>query len=519
MILQHLLIKFYQSFLTEGTNEIQKLITNPREEPFITYKRYLQDAARLSSQDHNLFRDYKADLMKEAQLAYISREAENIRRRMHAKDVEVFSVSASEYINWLDPLRFKEPQIEASVTGIPSLRLFLLGLTAEENYQDLYDHVYEVLADSEERLRLILQKFTEDDGYAVMREYLTVQVPVLRDNLSGLATTLPSRFVGKPWTWYETGQIAESLKALIESYQQPKYYHATFSKMLRENGIPNGGAAAGQNMNDAILKKVKPYLKRWKTTMLPKVEHLASLLDAPVQAMLNEIKEQMDHTPSNPLLKGRAYDALNKTTRRIGIAHGRMLTRLEGSVKANYLRFATENDIHCTIAREMKPVYQRVSQMRIGAKRRVGIYSDQREELVRSLTTSNDSDVLRKPLVRKLEDELVKRQNILWKGILKSSHADVMALFADFVRITEDLLENETYMSSEHKRIRQQLSQLLPEFERAMRDIQGQFPGTEAQRANKRTRRDATPAYRVGSASTSSVRSPRSRLSSVKEDE
>lgn len=76
-----------------------EIINNIDEEPFVFIKACLATAAKWTAEDPALVLAYKKDMIKEAQLAYIRREAGQVRDQMLTKGVEVFSVSAGHYMN------------------------------------------------------------------------------------------------------------------------------------------------------------------------------------------------------------------------------------------------------------------------------------------------------------------------------------------------------------------------------------------------------------------------------------
>lgn len=201
-----------------------------------------------------------------------------------------------------------------------------------------------------------------------------------------------------------------------------------------------------------------------------------------MQAFLHEVLHRFDQTPADPDLKRRANEALRKTTRRIGIAQGKLMATLGSSVRGTYLHFATVNDVHCPIARQMKSIYIRVAQMDVG-KERVG--DCKREELTRSITqiTRMEDSVL-----DAMHVQIISRQTKGWQYTCETFVSEVLQLLQDFAVVTQNLVAKDDHESDKHLQVRKKLSRHIPEFQRALFEIQAQFPGTGAQRVTEKAR-------------------------------
>lgn len=270
------------------------------------------------------------------------------------------------------------------------------------------------------------------------------------------------------------------------------------------------GKLAGRNFNEEILRQYRTQLKQWRKSTKSKAEELGLLIDQPVQALLHNVQHRFDQTPADPDLKRRANEALRKTMRRMVTAQGRLIESLESSIRETYVYFTTEQDIHSPIAREMKLVYLRVAQMNERQKNRM-VY--QREELSRSLTqTTRVGDSIIDTMHRKI----VNRQTQGSESACETYATEVLQPLEDFATVTQNLLANKDQESTEHLRVRKKLCRHIPEFQRALFEIQAQFPGTEARRVFKKTR--LTPNMPIRP-STSQTRREGSRTAAVKHDE
>ncbi|KAJ8106416.1 hypothetical protein OPT61_g9549 [Boeremia exigua] len=358
------------SFLTTSSAESIKLINSISEEPFTSIKTNLEEATKLDAEDPELVQTYRKSLIKDAQLAFIRREASRVQQELLAKGkcVEVFSVSAGQYMDWREHLRVENPLWEPEVTGIPSLRCFLLTLPAEASYQNLTDHVFEVLSDINDQVSRVLKKFEDDDAYAGLRTRLKQQVLELLTQLKELSDSLPHNSIPRVWDEGEKQTIMKSLEAVVDAWRYPQVHWTSFRKMLRENGTPINGKLQSKNLNEEVQSQYKGQLKQWREKARKKTKELVLLLDDPVQDLLQDTQHRFDRIAADPELKQRANEALRKAIRRILIAREKFETDLKSSVKENYLLFTTEHDVYCPVAREMKSIYSHVSGIGVGVK-------------------------------------------------------------------------------------------------------------------------------------------------------
>lgn len=108
---------------------------------------------------------------------------------------------------------------------------------------------------------------------------------------------------------------------------------------------------------------------------------------------------------------------------------------------------------------------------------------------MRTINTDNNGHAA---LIDTIPYQVKNRQCEKWQAISEDFTTDVLARLHDFARIMQDLLENEVYMSDEHKSIRKQLSNQLPDFTKSFHEVSRMFPGAKAQHVSKRARRFPT---------------------------
>jgi hypothetical protein len=458
------------SVLQQLVNEIRRSLNTLTESPFPELKSLLADGtAKRGNGDASHIRAYKEYILKEARRAYIEREAAVVQQQMQAKGVEVLSVSARQYALCVDPLQDEEPKISPEATGIPALRRYLFSVPAQTNYRALHHHVFETLPDLVVQIKRILEKFSNDEDYARMRVLVIEQVAKLRDVLESLARSLPSEHVATPWTAIEKHTIISALTSVIQKLSHPTVVYSTFSKMLRENGIPVNGKALGRNLNEEVLTTMSSYIETWNIEMMTRIETLAGKLESPLDILQRNVKDCIGDFSGNPDLRQAADDALDRTSRRLGIAHGKLSAALTSTLRENYLHFTTETNIECPFAQELRPIYQDTLQQQAGK----GAYARKRTYLSHAVTYEPDQATA--TFVDRMESQIIKRQVDAWSHCCDDFVKEVIALLEEFERITQELLDDEAHTMPEFVQAQEQLRASLPLFEQRLQMLQEQF--------------------------------------------
>jgi hypothetical protein len=348
---------------------------------------------RQSTGDKSFARAYRDYLLKEARRAFIEREANIVRLSMHEKGVDVLPVSATEYQSHLGCEDADEqPKISPEATGLPQLRRYLFHLPAQTNFRTLRHHVFETLPDIVGRIQRINKKFESDGGSEHMRQKFDENLPGLRKIFAGLAESLPDECVTKPFTQHEIDTyINPRLEQFVSDLCTSKgVYYQTFSKMLRENGIPTNGSGLGRNLNNEILNTMVQSINAWHVSMQGKTCEIAERLDEPSKAVLKALREHIQSSRSNREVTNRVNALLDTTIRRLGISYGKLTVRLLNELREIHLRHSTEVNVKCPIAMEMKYVYRTVILEHLGQPG-TGSYNRQRTHLLKCLTIP-DSD-------------------------------------------------------------------------------------------------------------------------------
>lgn len=403
---------------------------------------------------------------------------------MQDKGVDILAVSASEYHLCLGAEFAEEdderPKLSPEATGIPRLRHYLFHLPAQTNFRTLHHHVFETLPDIAGQIQRIIEKFEDDDRYTEMREHLQQQLSHIRTSIEALAASLPNERVAGPFA--EPGTeicINSRLAQFVQTLGSPLVYYPTFSKMLRENGIPTNGKGLGRNLNNDILSTMIEFLNRWHNTMQGHTDDIAVKIDEPLQAVFRTLRIHVQTYDGNAELKSRASELLDTTIRRVGMAYGKLAALLQTKLREVYQFYTTEANVQCPIALEMKDIYRTVLLGQLNQPGQ-GSFSRQRAHLLQCLLTP---DWPKQTLPNVIEEKVVRALVQTWKQCCQQYVTETMGLLQSFAQAMKDMCDNGQLLTSNHRRVRQQLDAILPNFETQLDQIQRQFHAAEAKHA------------------------------------
>jgi hypothetical protein len=354
------------------------------------------------SEDEGLLDLYKQQLLKAARLAYIRHEARIIKKHMRSHGVEVISTSASQYQLCKKKRRDEEPKLDIEATGIPALRMVILMLPTTTNLRTLHSHIFETLPDVVSKIKHLQTKFDDEEVYVKLRNSIGTEIGALRARHTALEDTLVHECVVEPW---DTTDLKQSITCDIELVVDADHINKqmpfqTFAKMLREDGIPLNGKAAGKNLNQEIHEPIEPDVWTWKERMLSQADDLAVQFVAPVEALLKATRNDLNASSGDPLLKQSVMNALHITMGRIENSLDTLKADLLSDIHETVFKFTTETNIYCPVASIMKPLYQYTLQRRQTLKRKP-IYLPMREELYKETVESSY------PLLNKFADEMI----------------------------------------------------------------------------------------------------------------
>jgi hypothetical protein len=99
---------------------------------------------------------------------YISKDLTSKLTDRTKTSVEIFHVSASEYMQWIarDKIRFSDqPTLSPEKTGIPAIRQLLYSLPAQKNLDDARKHIYSTLPAFIEKVNRVVVDSDRDVGF------------------------------------------------------------------------------------------------------------------------------------------------------------------------------------------------------------------------------------------------------------------------------------------------------------------------------------------------------------------
>jgi hypothetical protein len=462
-----------------------------------------------NTEDVDILQEQLDIVIRQATVAYIKREERIAREEMREKGIAVFSASATTYLAWRNRMRRKDPLMDPQTSGIPALRRFFFGLPAKTNFKNYYDHVYKDLPAFRRRAGRALEKHTEDEYYAKMRKDLELEIPILKNYLGEVVELQLQQTIAQPWSSSEEKQIVGGIKRLVaEDWKHPHIFYNGFRRMIRDNGIPVDGTYSGRNLNEELLGTMSKHIDSWHTTMTDRAEPLAQAVNKPVQDLLNMVEQCINTCSAGPSLKKAASDALIDVWAEIEEAYDSMLSELQENLQENHLRFTTEIDITCPIAEAMKPRYKRAQDEKFILTGK-GIYNRVRNVLRDAMLkparhNAKLPELERiKPLIHSLKEQLMSRQNDVWKAACGTFISDTIEHLQGFSRSAEGFLENEAFITEAHKKAREQLKDLLVNFDTSLKEVQAQFKDVGDQPPEKKVKIESEegPASKVSPAS------------------
>lgn len=316
--------------------------------------------------------------LREAKQSYIRFKKACIERKMRETGLIVFATSPSAYSQATGIFSKDDPVLDESESGIPALRRHLYGLPADANYQSYYNHVFVTLPELIRQAEPIMEKHTEDESYATMRSELERDIPLLIQRLRTLGVSRVNGLITRLWSSTQAVDINRAIEQHINlMWVHREIRHPGFLKMLREVGMPINGKYAGHNWNNELLDLMQEYITGWHEKMKPHALQLLTDLAEHIKEFLRKLEAVIASTSVEATLKTRAMEALNNTSNRIAGCSNDFMIRLEADLRGTWLKFTTEDDIHCPIARIMRPIYAHALDPRVTGSGR-GIYARQR---------------------------------------------------------------------------------------------------------------------------------------------
>ncbi|KAF2709597.1 hypothetical protein K504DRAFT_533941 [Pleomassaria siparia CBS 279.74] len=433
-------------------------------------------------------------LIQQAQLAFVGQRAQEAEEAMRHKfededkdPIHVFSISASMYLDWLKCHQKDRPILTAQSTGIPALRKFLLGLTAQGNWDAYRDHVFQKLPYFLDKVRRIVHHENKDNAYVVLR-------PKFKDVVANLMNKHQSAFkkfldysILPVWTdssLKEDRQIA--INGQVHDWGVDSHW-STYRKLLREHGIVAKTVArkyrkenkdgvvpafAKINWNEELSEELRPDMSTWKAKMTQGVTSFARQLEKSTAEECEAVSTVILHSSLTRAHKEIAMKEWKKCKRMVLVQARRTEGLLNDAVNATYQYATTETDIRCMLVKVNANVYDEVSSM----PEQSNWLGNQKIRLEAAMRDADDN-------CHTLLDRISKEVRKSAKRHLQTTFANLMTeLVLDFDLFDEHIGEHlvqDYELTSHDRQIRDCLRAQLQDWDAQMANLQYAFHALE----------------------------------------
>ncbi|KAH7126594.1 hypothetical protein B0J11DRAFT_505324 [Dendryphion nanum] len=430
---------------------------------------------------------YNLYLKKTAQCAFVHERATHIEKAMRSKfkdldqdPINVLSVSASSYINWMKTRQKERPILSPEMTGIPGLRRFLCGLTEEDNERNYHNHITNTLGAIIERIERITDE-KKDNAYGIIRPEFLQLVASLQDKQQAIMVDFLENNICRLWgAPSQKESRMESIQALVTHWGDSVRWN-TFNKVLREKGIVKKTQAASYaskggtiNWNNEICEDMHPDLLLWKAKMTQAVVYLAHIMESTIKKTCDEVRLSIENSSLVPDLKMVASEEWNKRQQKIHEKSSQFQPLFRQHIDTVFKTASLETDTRFTLAMLNAPVFEKVHKM----PHQSNWYTEQRKALVKEIT-AQDSDG--RTVLDKVSD-----------SVYESTKASLATAFTNFTdnlfhefkifdqHISERLPPDYEILNLPDRYIRSMLRGLLPELKRDSRELSRPFVGVDS---------------------------------------
>lgn len=423
--------------------------------------------------------------MQLAQRTFVKQRARAIEQKMCDRfmdedphPIKVFSVSASTYINWLKVRQRERPILTPEMTGIPALRQFLLGLSADDNYKSYKEHVRVKLTMFLEKIRRISYNEKKDDAYVIIRPRFQQLLSRLRNTLEVAFDEFIQERVNKVW---EGGVAKEqrqtSLLRIVSEWGNGVAWN-TYSKVAREKGIVARTQAkkyvqpekryGSINWNEELSVDILPDIGSWKRRMTHAVVSLARDINTHTLDTCEEILAFITGSNLQQELKNIAVGEWSKHQTLILARSKHCEKLLRDSIQLTYRFATTETDIRCMLARVNWQAYERVADTPRGR----GVSQAQRDRMYTAMKEPNEKG---KTLIDRISSMVRKEA----KKNLCTACDSVLKEIVSGLQLFDDHIDKRLpadYALSDHDfELRSRLKELLPQLETRVQHLGGEF--------------------------------------------
>lgn len=442
-------------------------------------------------QADDLHESYRQHLLRVAECAWAHIEAEmaaETMKEIHGDQLKVFAITAREYTIGMKGDRKTDPKFVPEMTGIPAFRRSLRLITAEQNFKNALELIFQSMPGLAEKAHRISKKYLDNAGNVQMRRKSKNTFQRIKNDLQNHIADAFPRIVPRIWLW-EKSDIELRVKHAISKWSTRVKWQ-TFKKTARENGIPVGSrseAYQGRNVNwnKDLLHAIeavpgvggqyeRPPVQQWKNQVLGNATRFISLIQPLIASFFDDMQDIIDYSSSEPELKKRTRAAWERTERNIRRLLEEFPASFAGTIMSAFRYATTEEDVNCMIAELNAGIYQSVASVPSGD----GLYKRMRDKLSLALT---NPDCNGKTFLDRYEDAAKERMKNNLCTTISNFQTGFIAELDEFTIITEQFLWKEDNQTLEHCKLIDRLKVALPKFEKQLLELQRMFPGCNYQ--------------------------------------
>ncbi|KAF2007389.1 hypothetical protein P154DRAFT_614772 [Amniculicola lignicola CBS 123094] len=425
---------------------------------------------------------YQEYLVRTAQCAFIQQRATNLEEEMkykykeHDKDpIKVFSISASMYIDWMKKRQKERPLLTPEMTGIPKLRRFLLGLSAEDNLENYRHHVANRLPAFLNTIRRIIDQDKKDDAYSIIRPKFRHLVESLEVQSKAVFQDFLEKGLLRLWAVPSLkAKRTETVASIVQNWGEGTRWN-TYNKFLRERGIVKKSMSTkycgkGANWNSEISEDIAPDLIQWKRKMKQTVRLVAQNLNSLTCAISDEVfKVINDSTLSTPL-KAVAVEEWYKRQEIVKTKSSTLELLLKNRIEEVYKYASTETDTRCMISILNSSIFEQIE----SKLHMPNFYKKQKEDMIEAMFPSH---AIIKDVLDKISEHIYK---YAVKGLATTFSDFTVELNKELIMFDEHISERlppDYMMTDTDLEIRENLKMMFPQLERRVAELGRVFGG------------------------------------------
>lgn len=428
---------------------------------------------------------YRVFLRTKASCIFIQQRADGVEEKMRYKyseddpdPIRVFSVTSSFYLKWLSPHARSRPNLTAEETGIPSLRRFLLGLSADINFDNYRRHAFHKLPSLLDQATRIAHDDKKDDAYAIIRPGLKKLVSMFKSQHQKSFDNFLKNDVAQVWDKYQKADRLEKISGVVFQWGNNVRWN-TYNKTLRARGLFGQSKATKYkdqagfiNWNDEITQKTAEDMLAWRRKVMRAVAIIAKDLDKTTTCVCNEVSYFISGSSLSNPLKVIALHEWNKCKTRIVEKSSRLEKILKNEVSDTWKFATTETDTRCMIAKINIPTYDTVEK----EPHIDGWYRKQQELMLAAINSPDENGrTIVDKIATAVHNNATQTLGSAW-GFFFAELIEEFELFDEHIR---ERLPVDYQIELVDRHIRESLKAALPYLEKQVTNLQTMIKGLE----------------------------------------